>query len=319
MRRVLCATHITQYDIRNTQYENIMTIQFNCPNCNSIIGFADKHSGKRARCTTCGQLLIIPSKSDKKPKKVKLPKEKGKVIPGFYRAVFVDNWKLFFDSENTTSLVFIIAVVCFKFFSAGSCCCGYVTHFAIWGWLFGFYLNIIYETAFEIDKLPEIYLGTSVTFVWYIIKPFFLLFINMAVVQLTFINMRIMLKEDVITYENILQAETGLHLLLQIFFFFGLFLFPIAVLTTAVGRDLTMFRPDYLLASVFKAFVPYVVTVVLLIAAAILETQTTQRTDADLLTTAGHLVMNFAVQVIAIIAMRSIGLFYRHYNCHFTW
>jgi len=141
----------------------------------------------------------------------------------------------------------------------------------------------------------------------------------MAVVQLPFIITLILFKDEGITYENIWQAETGLHLLLQIFFFFGLFLFPIAVLTTAVGRDLTMFRPDYLLASVFKAFVPYVVTVVLLIAAAILETQTTQRTDADLLTTAGHLVMNFAVQVIAIIAMRSIGLFYRHYNCHLAW
>jgi hypothetical protein len=80
-----------------------------------------------------------------------------------------------------------------------------------------------------------------------------------------------------------------------------------------------MFRPDYLLAPVFKAFLPYVVTVLLLIAAALLETQTTQYTGAGLLTTAGHLAMNFAVQLIAIIAMRSIGLFYRHYNCHLAW
>ncbi len=296
-----------------------MTIQFFCPNCNEIIGFPDKHSGKRARCTNCGQLFIIPSENYKKPKKVELPKEKGEVLPGFYRAVFIDNWKLFFDSENITPLVFVIAVVCFKFFTAGSPCCAFVTNYAVWGWLLGFYLNIIYETAFEIDKLPEIYLGTSVTFVWYIIKPFFLFSCTMAIVQLPFIITFVLLKDEGLTLENIWQAEIGFRLLLQGFFILGLFLFPIAILTTAIGKDITMFRPDYLLRPVFRAFIPYVMTVVLLIAAALLETQTTQYTGAELLTTTGHLAMNLAVQVIAIIAMRSIGLFYRHYNCHLAW
>ncbi|MHC4682343.1 MAG: hypothetical protein ACYTEK_27090 [Planctomycetota bacterium] len=32
-----------------------------------------------------------------------------------------------------------------------------------------------------------------------------------------------------------------------------------------------------------------------------------------------HLFANLAVQVTAIIAMRSIGLFYRHYSCYFPW
>jgi len=293
-----------------------MTIQFFCPNCNEIIGFPDKHAGKRARCTSCGRLFIIPSENYKKPKKVELPKEKGEPIPGFYHAVFVDNWKLFFESENVTSLVFVIAIVCFKFFTAGSPCCAFVTHYAIWGWLLGFYLNIIYETAFEIDKLPEIYLGTSITFLWYIIKPLFLFSVTMAVVQLPFIIVLVLRKDEGLTIENIRQAEFGL---LHILFILGLFLFPIAILTTAIGKDFTMFRPDYLLRPIFRAFVPYVVTVLLLIAAALLETQTIQYTGAGLLTTAGHLAMNFAVQLIAIIAMRSIGLFHRHYSCHLAW
>ncbi len=293
-----------------------MTIQFFCPNCNEIIGFPDKHAGKRARCTSCGRLFIIPSENYKKPKKIEPPKEKGEPIPGFYRAVFVDNWKLFFDSENVTSLVFVIAVVCFKFLTAGSPCCAFVTHFAVWGWLLGFYLNIIYETAFEIDKLPEIYLGTSITFLWYIIKPLFLFSVTMAVVQLPFIIVLVLRKDEGLTIENIRQAEFGL---LHVLFILGLFLFPIAILTTAIGKDITLFRPNYLLRPIFRAFVPYVVTVLLLIAAALLETQTTQYTGAGLLTTAGHLAMNFTVQLIAIIAMRSIGLFHRHYSCHLAW
>ena len=34
--------------------------------------------------------------------------------------------------------------------------------------------------------------------------------------------------------------------------------------------------------------------------------------------TVSNLAVNLAVQVVAIIAMRSIGLFYRHYACYFS-
>jgi hypothetical protein len=286
-----------------------MTIQFNCPNCNAVIAFDDKHCGKRARCTTCGQLFIIPSKDSEKPKKVEPPKEKGEPIPGFYRAVFVDNWNLFTDPANATSLVFVVAAVCFKFFlGTGICCMNYISYIVVWGWLLGFYLNIIYETAFEIDRLPEIYLGTFVTFFWYIVKPFFLFFCTMAAVQLPFIITLVLLKDKGVTYDNMWQAEIGLRLLLQVLFIFGLFLFPVAILTTAVGRDITMFRPDYFLAAVVRAFLPYTVVVALLIVAALLETETTQYAAADFATTACDLALNLAVQVVAIIAMRSIGV-----------
>jgi hypothetical protein len=293
-----------------------MTIQFFCPSCNDIIGFPDKHAGRRARCTNCGQFFIIPSENYKKPKKVKLPEEKGEPLPGFYRAVFVDSWKLFFDSENVTSLAFVFAVVCFKFFTNRSPCCAYVTYFAVWGWLFGFYLNIIYETAFEIDKLPEINLGTSVTFLWYIIKPLFLFSITLAVVLLPCIIRFFMLKEQGLSKDDIIHSEFGL---LHVLFIFGLFLFPIAILTTSVGQTFTFFRPDYLLGPVLKAFVPYAVTVFLLVAAALLEMRTIQFTGAGLAATVGHLMLNVAVQFIAIFAMRSIGLFCRHYNCYLAW
>ncbi len=293
-----------------------MTIELFCPNCNEIHGFEDSQSGKRTRCTNCGQLFIVPSESFRKPKKVEPPKEKGDPIPGFYRAVFVDNFRLFFNKQNATSLAFVIAIVCFKFFTHGSCCCGYVTFFAVWGWLFGFYLNIIYETAFGIDKLPEIYLGTSITFLWYIIKPLFLFSFTMAVVQLPAIITFIVLKEKGHSFDNIWQSEIGL---LHVFFILGLFLFPVAILTASVGQTITLFRPDHLLVPVLKTFIPYVVTVLLLIAAALLETQTIQYTHASLPKTAFDLMLNLAVQFIAIPAMRSIGLFHRHYNCNFKW
>jgi len=296
-----------------------MTIQFNCPSCDSLIAFDDKHAGKRARCTTCGQIFIIPSKSGERPEKVKPQIEKAVPEPGFYRAVFLDSWKLFFNPENLPSLVFVAAVVCFKFFLSPVMCCGRITFFVVWGWLLGFYLNIIYETAFDIDKLPEVYLGTSITFLWYIIKPFLVFFCTMVAVQLPFIVALILLADKGLTYQNIWHTHTGPYLLLQVLFILGLFLFPMAILTTAVAQAFTLLRPDYILTPIFRAPVPYIIVVAMLVAACFLEMQTTQFERSAFAITAGNLALNLAVQILAIIAMRSIGLFYRHYTCYLRW
>lgn len=300
-----------------------MTIRFYCPSCDALIAFDSKHCGKRARCLSCGQIFIIPSRDNEVPKKVEQLEEKPEPKSGFYHAVFIDSWKLFFSSENVMPLVFVAAAVCFKFFLAeGACCLNYISYIIIWGWLLGFYINIIYETSFEIDKLPEVYLGTSTTFLWYVIKPFLIFLYTMFIVQLPFIITLALLKDKGITIENMWQGRTGLHLLLQSLQIIGLFLFPAAILTTAVGQSITLLRPDYILAPIFKAFTPYIVTVALLVAFGIIEIHTKQFSglaNETSLSIVGKLTLNLAVQATAIIAMRSIGLFYRHYNCYFKW
>ena len=292
-----------------------MTIQSNCPHCNALIAFADKHAGKRGRCLTCGQLFTIPPEDGEAAQKVELKIEKGEPVPGFYRAVFVNNWRLFVDPENATSLVFVVAVVCFKFFLARACCCNYVSYVVIWGWLLGFYLNIIYETAYDIDTLPQIYLGTGITFLWYILKPFLIFFATMVTVQLPFIIALTQRQDADLVGESTWQMPIAL----QVLFVLGLFLFPAAILTIAVGKDLSLLRPDRLFAPVFRAFLPYLIVVAWLVAASILEMQTSQYTAAGLGTTARDLSLNLVVQVFAIIAMRSIGLFHLHYSCYFAW
>jgi hypothetical protein len=298
-----------------------MTIKFNCPNCDALIAFHDKHIGKRARCLTCGQILIIPLRDYETPQMIEAPVEQAEPLPGFYQAVFIENWKIFVSRQNVTPLVFVTAAVCFNFFLAPAiCCCGKITFLLVWGWLLGFYLNILYETAFGIDELPEIYLGTTITFLWYVIKPFLIFSFTMAVVQLPFIIALALLRNKGLTYDNMWQAENGLRLLLQILFILGLFLFPMAVLTVAVGKDITLLRPDYLLAPIRRAFIPYLTVVILLVAFGVIETQISQyEFELPPATAAARLALNLALQIVAIIAMRSIGLFYRHYNCHIPW
>lgn len=294
-----------------------MTIEFNCPNCDSLIAFDNKHCGKRARCLTCGQVFIIPAEDYAKAEKIKPKIEKPDPEPGFYKAVFIDSLKIWINPENVTAMIFVAALVCFNFFLNKSICCvNYITYIVVWGWLLGFYLNIIYETAYEIDTLPQIYLGTSFTFVWYIVKPFLIFVITMAAVQAPFIIALKLLAPYGITYENMWRASIGLHSILQILFLVGAFFFPMAVLTVAVGQSITMLRPDYILMPVFKAFVPYLILVALLVATYLLDIHTKQFDHSGWLITIGRLLGNLAVQILVIITMRAIGLFYRHYGCY---
>jgi len=150
---------------------------------------------------------------------------------------------------------------------------------------------------------------------WYIIQPFLVFLFTLAVVEMPFIvALGILKSPDVAAYQT-WQAEIVLEALLA----FGLFLFPVAILTMAVGKDFTLLRPDYVLAPIVRAFRPYLVVAGLLIAVGVLEMQTQQYTGQDVVAAAGHLMLNLVVQVVAIIAMRSIGLFYRHYSCYFAW
>ncbi len=298
-----------------------MTIEFNCPKCGAVIAFDSRHSGRRARCLTCGQKFIIPAQSFEKPEKIAPETEsRGEPTPGFYRAVFLTGWKLFVDPANVTTLVFVIAVVCFKFFLAQACCLNRVAAFLIWGWLFGFYLNVIYRTAIEdVDDLPEIELGTSLTFLVYVIGPLVNFFLTLLVVELPFIVALALMRNSGVTWENFGSGVGPIHLVLQFLLISGLFLFPSAILATAVGRDFFFLRPDYLLTPIVHAFGPYVTCALLLIAACFIERHTVQYTGAAPLTTAWDLAVNLALQVVAILTMRAIGLFYRHYACHFKW
>jgi len=313
----------TQYDIRSTQYE-YMTIQFNCPRCNAIIAFDEKHCGKRARCFTCGQLFIIPFKDSEKPQKIKLKVEKSEPITGFYRAVFVNSYKLFTTRENVTGLVFILTAVCFKFFMAHLnftvtvsaarsvdiyVPLGYISHTAAWGFLFWYYMEIIYSTAFELEKLPDVVMGGFYGFIWHVVKSIYIFIIALLVVELPFLITAIISK--------IVKVE--LYMLKYMFLLGGLFLFPMAILTVAIGRDLTMLKPNYLLTPIFRTFKPYLVTAVILGVAGVLQSQASQYAGQGLAVATGHLLLNLAVQIVALIAMRSIGLFYRHYSCYFRW
>jgi hypothetical protein len=311
--------------MQNGERRTKMTIRFNCPSCNELIAFADKHSGKRAHCANCGQKFIIPSEDKGKTKKIRSPKERAEPLPGFYRAVFADSCWLFTKDENITGLVFIAVAVCLKFFMAGKnyiltipgraytvdlpIPIGHVLHVSAWGFIFWYYMEIIYSTAYEQEKLPDVIVGGFYGLLWRIVKSVYIFIIMLLVVELPYLIAALIAS----------WIDADWPVLLYALMFGGLFLFPVAILTVAVGKDLMMLRPDYLLVPIFRAFKPYLVTALLLGAAAALQIYTSQYSGQSAAAATGYLLLNLAVQVIALIAMRSIGLFFRHYSCMLPW
>jgi hypothetical protein len=297
-----------------------MTIEFNCPRCGALIAFDSKHSGKQAKCLTCGQKLLIPEASFQKPKKVSAePEPKGEPVPGFYRAAFLDGWKLFFRPQNVTPLAFVVALVSFKFFLAQSCCLQYLTPVIVWGLLFGFYLSVITEAAIGGDELPEVEVGDSITFLWHVIAPLLTFFCTLFLVEMPLFVGLWLASDTGVTLENMGRGTTPIHVALQFLGILGIFLFPSAILATGVGRSFALLRPDYLSAPIFHAFWPYVTTLPLLAAVWFVQSQTRGFTPGPSLAVAKDIALNLAVQAVALVAMRSIGLFYRHYSCYFRW
>ena len=297
-----------------------MTIKFDCPNCDAVIGFADKHRGKRAHCARCGQHFIIPSESDTTAEKVKPSEEKSDPIPGFYRAALIDSWKLFVKARNATGLIFVMAAVSFKFFTGHtdySCTMygfrfqaptGLIITLTAWGCLFWYYMEIIHSTAIDYDELPDVNMGDIFGFIWNVIKSLFVFSFTLIAVLL-----------PCIVYIGIAKEQGVIS---QVLAMIGLFVFPMAILIISISGDTTIvLRVDYILKPIAKAFWPYLIVVALFVVVWELQLRTIeygQLLGRGPLVVGFHLLTNFAVQMLVLVAMRSIGLFYRHYSRFFS-
>lgn len=311
-----------------------MTITFNCPKCENLCAFHDIHAGKRAKCTKCWQVFVIPPEDGQKPEKVKIKEEFVLDGPfsGFYRAVFRESWKIFSSRQNIVVLLLITTLLCFKFFLGGLYSefsafvpatgkfitiplpIGALITLFVWAFLFWYYTELIYSTAFGLEVLPHPHIESVRELEWNIIRSAWMLFISLAIV----------LAPAAVAFLITLKIGSVNRLLVYGLAILGFFFFPMTVLIVSIGRDVVLlFRLDYIVKPIVRAFRPYTAAAVLTIAAAFLQFRIANHIghipSVSVISMALYLLANFAVQVIIIISMRSIGLFYRHYGCFVPW
>ena len=173
------------------------TISFKCPRCNNLCGFLDQHAGKAARCTQCQCRFIIPDESKEVPELVKY--EAYEPETGFFTSVFVRTWKTIINPESLEGLIFVMAAVCFEFFTRHSdysvtlfgafrlqLPLGQIIMFVSRGCLLWYYAEVITWTAMETESLPDIGIGTGFELIWNVIKYNYLFLVSLIIAIMPF-------------------------------------------------------------------------------------------------------------------------------------
>jgi hypothetical protein len=306
-----------------------MSIEFNCPKCNALIAFDDKHAGKRARCATCEHRFIIPEASFQKPSRASQPTEeapKDVPIPGFYRAALIGSWGVLFRWNTLVGLVFISAAVGFKFFVAHVDYSfvlmdrlsfilpfGLIVRILCWGILFWIYLESIVLGALDVDALPDMDIDGYGDLTRKAIRSVFAFFIALVFCLLPAVLYLLFSGKG---YS--LGMTHGLANL-------GLFFLPMCILAVGVNQNTQVLcRIDLLFAPVTKAFFPYLICAAMVMGVWFLQMKMHNAGDPALAEASAslktlHLAMHLGIQILALVAMRSLGLYYRHYQCYFKW
>ena len=302
-----------------------MTITFDCPGCGGICAFRRRYAGRTARCMRCNQQFVIPSENDLPAEKIEIEFQYDDPIPGFFAAAVKGVRETFLNWKNATGLLFVALLVCLKFVVRHQNCDLYLVRVRLYvpfglimaagmmGCLFWYYMEIVCSAAFGDNDLPDIDMGTPARLVGSALSSLYNFFVALTVVQVPFIVVGLTLIKLQIQATWLLYALSTA----------GLFVFPIAVLTMAVGGDLNMLtHPNYLIRPIVKAFSAYLVPALMVIAAAFFQWKTFAygldigQSPAE---TATLLSADIAAAMLAVLAMRTTGLFYRHYSCHMTW
>lgn len=274
--------------------------------------------------------MRVPTENGGKVEKLKITYDTPDPLPGFYRAVFVNSYKLFTGRQSVIGLIFIAILVVIQFFtiylnfllmiptrSGGTLNIfipfGFAMGIITWGILFWYYAEIIESTAFDVEQLPRVYLEGWKGLLGKTIKYAYTFFIAMFVVELPCVIATVIFK----------MAGIGMRWPLYALAIFGAFLFPMAVLTVSIGRDIAMLaRVDQFFSPIAKAFWPYLILAVLLTATMQLQWITPnygKLGDSSKGAILLYLLANIGIQALAIVTMRAIGIFHRHYKCYLKW
>ncbi len=307
-----------------------MSIEFNCPKCEALIAFADKHAGKRAKCVACEHRFVIPEASFQKPVRTSQPEAEPQpaiVLPGFYRAALIQSWRVLLSQPGTlVGLVFIATAVSFKFFVAHVDYSftlmdrlsiilpfGLIVRILCWGMLFWVYLETIILGALDVDALPDVDIDGYGDFIRKAIGSVFAFFIALVFCMLP--TVLYMLVAGKAHSPGIARGLANL----------GLFFLPMCILAVGVNQNTQVLcRINLLFAPVTRAFFPYLTCAAMFVGVWFLQMKMHNAGDPALAKASAslkalYLILHLGIQILALVTMRSLGLYYRHYQCYFKW
>lgn len=314
--------------------------------CGTRLAFAERHEGRYGRCSRCGAQVLIKAASEEievaplddvavegaetgaSPALLQpLPGHRGrsadavvaqpasKATSGSYWMDVGSTFAFFRNAHNLGSYLVVVAVIVLMRFVGGFPFIWLPVKVIGTCWLMSFYLSVIGEVGRGEDSLPTVWISS----VWDdLVRPVLLFFASILAVLVPAIVTAAIAPET---------TDIGVPMILAVV---GLFLWPAMILMVTVGDGFRGLRPDLLLRTVLSAFGAYLVTWILLIVA-FLPVGLGSLVTLDYLPAPRILEANPASKLFvgvgigavegytAIVSMRLIGLYYRHFKQRFPW
>ena len=247
---------------------------------------------------------------------------------GYWQSVL---WSFLFPSVSAGNVFTFLAVwmvlVVVPFGAQFMCLLGLVVILALMGWYAAFRLNIIASAANGEEDLPSpgfsgdyyaelIYPAVQWIGSWIIVTLPALAYLSFAGDWDAVSGVGI----DVLLSEGLsgLLSGSGEVGAFGVLLYGGLFMWPMVVLCIALGGFSSLYRIDLIMATIARSFLPYAVTVGLVVGATLIG-----ELAGDVLL-AGKVAMGYVLLIgiklyIEIVTMRVIGLYYHHYKDRFAW
>ncbi|HOL31269.1 MAG TPA: hypothetical protein PK052_04745 [Anaerohalosphaeraceae bacterium] len=294
-----------------------MTISCTCPQCGRVCGFKDQYAGRRARCLACNARFIIPAADGAKA--VPVQPSPQEPLPGFFRAALADNFSVFIQKESLFGIILSAALIAFHFFAGNAdysftvghfrppLIVGWIVTFGCAGYLLWYCMEIINSTFMDNDFLPDIFVGTGFAFLGESVKNIYLFIAAAAAAAIPGSAITALLEIIGLTHQGL---QTAIVLL-------SLTMWPMMLAMLGSGAaPWELFRYDRIIRMIAKTAGAYLLTASVTFAALLAVYVTVGLFAQDIKSSAGilaALAARLAAAGALLFAMRTIGLYARHY------
>jgi hypothetical protein len=299
-----------------------MAIRYTCP-CRAEIRLPTSAVGRRARCKQCGVVFTVPAPVAGQEPALAGHTPEPELTPAIpdltdnhERSFWSDlawSFVLFLDPQNMATCIGLMVMMVFAAIASILPIAGLFVGTLTTLFLLAFFLNVILEVASGEEELPNLWIDSW----WDLIPPLFQFLGSWVYVGLPAIA------SLWITWQVIGEPDWSLAYGLTLV---GMVFWPAVILAVVIGGGFQGLWPHTIVRTALAEPLAYLVVcaVVLIVPGfdALLDLDVVQAALGELSFSATLAVTVFVGLIdlcVVIIAMRAIGLYYRHFKHRFPW
>lgn len=299
-----------------------MSIRYQCA-CGQNVVLPNGAAGRKARCLSCRKVFSVPSPAEDtgihgfhgfpalEPEILAHHPDAAIAVPrsGFI-AELVESFLFLLNPRSLATFAALLVSILVVDAMPPIGFIGFVLSIILTLYICAFYMNVVLETAAGEDDLPAVWVHSVID--------------DLIVPTLHFVASWVLAMGPLIVTYAVAYAQG--HELSEAVYVgltaLAVALWPILILAIAVGRSLGAARPDLLLRTIIATPLPYlcVLAATGVSAAIYIIPEVMPRRPAGFAhAVALHVALTAIRLYAAIVALRAVGLYYRHFKHRFPW